>query len=85
MYVSSHVQHFVTPWTIALQAPLSMEFSRQEHWSGLPFLSPGNRPNLGIEPLSPVSPTMQAGSINGLNQYIPLNIFRKLSFDCNEI
>ena len=59
--------------------------SQQEHWSGLPFLCPGNLPNPGIEPLSPVSPTMQVGSINGLNQYIPLNIFRKLSFHCSEI
>ena len=36
----SHVQLFVTPWTVAYKAPLSMEFSRQEYWSGLPFLSP---------------------------------------------
>ena len=36
----SHVQLFVTPWTVAHQAPLSMGFSRQEHWSGLPFPSP---------------------------------------------
>ena len=38
----SRVQLFVTPWTVACQAPLSMEFSRQEHWSGLPFPSPGD-------------------------------------------
>ena len=48
---------FVTPWTAALQAPLSMAFSRQEYWSGLPFPSPGNLPNLGIKPLSLVSCT----------------------------
>ena len=41
---------FATPWTVAHQAPLSMEFSRQEYWIGLPFPSPGDRPNLGIEP-----------------------------------
>ena len=46
----SHVWLFATPWTIACQAPLSMEFSRQEHWSGLPFPSPGDPPNPGIEP-----------------------------------
>ena len=46
----SHVRLFVTPWTVAHQAPPSMEFSRQEHWSGLPFPSPGNLPNPGIEP-----------------------------------
>ena len=44
----------VTPWTIAHQVPLSMVFSKQEYWSGLPFLSPGDLPNPGIEPASPV-------------------------------
>ena len=43
----------VTPWTVACQAPLSMGFSRQKCWSGLPFPSPGDHPNLGIEPSSP--------------------------------
>ena len=43
----------LTPWTTAHQAPLSMEFSRQEYWSGLPFPSPGDLPNLVIEPGSP--------------------------------
>ena len=42
-------QSCVNPWTIALQAPLSMEFSRQEYWRGLPFLSPGDLPNSGIK------------------------------------
>ena len=49
----SHVRLFETPWTVAYQAPLSMEFSRQEYWSGLPFPSPGDLPNPGIEPRSP--------------------------------
>ena len=49
----SHVQLFVTPWTVADQAPLSMGFSRQEYWSGLSFPSPGDLPNPGIEPRSP--------------------------------
>ena len=48
-----HVQLFVTPWTVAHQAPLSTEFSRQEYWSGLPLLSPGAIPNPGIKPGSP--------------------------------
>ena len=43
---------FVTPWTAARQAPLSMGFSRQEYWSGVPFPSPGDLPNPGIEPMS---------------------------------
>ena len=49
----SHVRLFVTPWTIACQAPLSVGFSRQEYWSGLPFPSPGDLPDPGIEPRSP--------------------------------
>ena len=56
----SHLQLFVTPWTIAVQAPLSMGFSRQEYWSGLPFPSPGDLPNPGIVPVSPVVPALQA-------------------------
>ena len=49
----SRVRLFVTPWTVALQAPLSMGFPRQEYWSGLPFPSPGDLPNPGMEPASP--------------------------------
>ena len=49
----SSVQLFVTPWTVACQAPLSMEFSRQEYWSGLPFPSPVDLPDPGIEPVPP--------------------------------
>ena len=49
----SGVQLFVTPWTVACQAPLSMGFSSQEYWSGLPFPSPGDLPNPRIEPRSP--------------------------------
>ena len=46
-------QLFAAPWTVACQAPLSMEFSKQEYWSGLPFPSPVDLPNLGIELASP--------------------------------
>ena len=49
----SHVRLFATPWTVACQAPPSMGFSRQEYWSGLPFPSPGDLPDPGIEPGSP--------------------------------
>ena len=49
----SCVQLFATPWTVASQAPLSIGFSRQEYWSGLPFPSPGDLPKPGIEPRSP--------------------------------
>ena len=57
----SCVRLFVTPWTVACQAPLSMGFSRQEYWSGLPFPSPGDLPNPGIEP---GSPALQAGALS---------------------
>ena len=50
----------MTPWTVACQASLSVEFSRQEYWSGLPFPSPGDLPNSGIKPRSPAQ---QADSI----------------------
>ena len=46
-----------TPWTVLHQNPLSLEFSRQEYWSGLPFPSPGDLPNLGIEPGPPALQT----------------------------
>ena len=49
----SHIQLFVTPWTIAYQAPLPMGFFRQEYWSGLLFPSPGDLPDPGIKPGSP--------------------------------
>ena len=53
----------MTPWTVALQALLSMGFSRQEYWSGLPFPSPGHLPDQVIELTSPVSPASQADSL----------------------
>ena len=49
----SRVRLFATLWTVAHQASLSMGFSRQEYWSGLPFPSPGDLPDPGIEPRSP--------------------------------
>ena len=49
----SPIRLFVTPWTVAYQAPLSMGFSRQQYWNGLPFPSPGDLPNPEIEPGSP--------------------------------
>ena len=51
----SDVQIFATPWIADLQGPLSMGFSKQEYWSGLPFLPPGDLLDLGIEPASPTS------------------------------
>ena len=54
----SGVLFFVAPWTVACQAPLSMKFSRQEYWSSLPFPTPGNLLDPGVEPTSPVSSTL---------------------------
>ena len=58
VHMFNHVRLFVTPWTVACQPPLSRRFSRQEYWSGLPFASPGDLPNLGIELMSPTSPVL---------------------------
>ena len=59
----SHVQFFMTQWTVAHQAPLSMEFSRQEYWSGLPCPPPGDLSDPGIKPASLMSPAWQVGSL----------------------
>ena len=60
-----------TPWTVAHQAPLSMGFSRQEYWSGLPFPSPGDLPNPGIEPRSPaLQPNSLPTELRGKPIYI---------------
>ena len=56
----SHVQLLGAPWTVACQAPLSMEFSRQDYWNGFPCPSPGDLPNPGI---GPRSPALQADSL----------------------
>ena len=56
-----HVQLFATLWTVARQSPLSMGFSRQKYWSGLPFPSPGDLPNPGIKP---GSPALQADALS---------------------
>ena len=60
----SRVRLFVTPWTVAYQAPPSMGFSRQEYWSGLPFLTMGDLPDPGIEPASLASPATLASPAN---------------------
>ena len=60
-----------TPWTVARQAPLSLGFPRQEHWTGLPFPFPGDLPNPGNEP---GSPALQADSLLSDHQEIPEHI-----------
>ena len=54
----THVQLFVTLWTEALQTPVSLGFSKQEYWSGLPCPPPGDHPDPGIEPSSLMSPAL---------------------------
>ena len=81
----SRVRLFATPWTIAHQAPQSMEFSRQEGWSELPFPSPGDLPNPGIEPASPALqadalPSEPPGKVRGLKDLHV--ILRKISISC---
>ena len=67
----SHFQLFATPWTVAYQAPPSMGFSRQKYWSGLPFPSPGNLPDPGMEP---GSPALQADALPSEPPGSPLGI-----------
>ena len=70
--VLSHVPLCATPWTVACQAPLSMEFSRQEYWSGLPFPPPGDLPDAGIKPVSPLSPSLAGGFFTPVPLGMPL-------------
>ena len=62
MFSHSVVSDSATLWTMALQAPLSTEFSRQEYKNGLPFTSPGDLPDPGIEPTSPEFPALVTGT-----------------------
>ena len=64
----------VAPWTVARQAPLSMGFSRQEYWSGVPFSSPRGLPSPGIEPMSLASPVLQADSLLLSHRGSPITI-----------
>ena len=70
----SCVQLFVTLWTVACQAPLSMVFSRQEHWSGLPCPPPGDLPDPGIEPVSLMSLALTGGLCTTGTTWEALNI-----------
>ena len=74
----SHVQLFATLWTVACQAPLSMGFPRQEYWSGLLFLSPGDLSDPGIKPMSPAL----AGRFFITELYgKPLKIYREMKIE----
>ena len=79
------VRLFETPWTVAPQAPLSMEFSRQEYWSKLPFPILGDLPNPGIKPTSLASPALQVDSLPLSPLQSPLTTFMGLLWRLNEI
>ena len=74
----SRVWLFVTPWTIAYQAPLSVGFSRQEYWSGLPCPPPGDLPNPGIEPTAFMSPSLVGGFFTASTTWEALKAIPKL-------
>ena len=61
--LQSAASDFVTPWTVVHHAPLSMGFSRQECWRGLPCPPPGDLPDAGIKPMSPAPPALQEDSL----------------------
>ena len=71
----SHVLLFMTPWTVAHQSPLIMEFSRQKYWSGLPFPTAGDLPNSGIEPVSLASPVLAGRFFTSCATWEAPNIF----------
>ena len=70
-WMLSHVQFFEIPWTVAHQSPLSMGFSKEEYWSGLPFPTRGSVPDSGTKPVSPVSPALAGGSLTTLSPRKP--------------
>ena len=78
-HMCSVMSDSVTPWTVARQARLSMEFPRQESWSGLPFPTPGDLPDPGIEPVSPETLTLQVDSFTAEPQGSPCLLLSGMS------
>ena len=74
----SHVWLFVTPWTVACQAPLSIAFPRQEYWSGLPFCPPGDLSNPGVKAIYPVSPALAGRFFATMPRYLTANFGKSL-------
>ena len=72
------VRLFATPWTVAFHAPLSMNFSMQKYWSGLPCPPPGHPPNLGIKPATLMSPELAVGSLPLMSPEKPSGYWRTL-------
>ena len=76
----SYVQLLATPWTVACQTPLSMGFSRQEHWSGEPCPPPGDLPDPGIKPTSLVSPALTGGFFTSRATWEALKLYWGLQY-----
>ena len=74
----SCVQHFATLWTVARQAPLSMGFSRQEHWSGLPRPPPGDLPDPGTKPSSLMSSVLAGGFFTSSATWVANKVFYRI-------
>ena len=88
----SRVRLFVIPWTVVCQAPLSMGFSKQENWNGLPFPSPGDLPHPGIEPVSltSLSPALAEGFLTTSATWEALNqlyiyTFVSILYTCTDV
>ena len=81
--VFGFVQLFVTPWTAAHQAPLSIVFSRKEYWSGLPIPPPGDLPNPGFEYVPPLCPALQEDSLPWSHLGSPMDCVRYQLYDEN--
>ena len=79
MNLLSHVQLFVSPWIVANQAPQTMEFSRQEYWSCVPFPAPGDLPDPGTEPASLASPALAGGFFTIVTPGKPMSVCLSLS------
>ena len=80
----SHVRLFVTLWTVACQAPLSMGFSRQEYWNELPCPPPGEIPDPGTKPISLVSPALVRSSLPLVPPEKPLDVVLSMNFVSGE-
>ena len=81
----SRVRLFATLWNVTCQALLSMGFSRQEYWSGLPFPPPGDLPDLGIEPMSLISPALAGGFFTTSTTWDLLESLCSLEYFCHLI
>ena len=78
----SYVRLFVTPWTVAHQAPLSMKFSKQEYWSGLPFPPPGYLLESRVEPTSPAFPALASSFFTTVPTGKPMYVFTFVKYKC---